>query len=369
MNQLFTVSILQKPKSAKCPQGDYLFVHFLTSPCQYVSTTVIMTNNQAWTLRMPPEGLKGSLMEKVAVTGGAGFIGSHLVAELAGRGYQVIVLDDLSTGAMSNIAPLLKGKNVAFTEGSIIDLALLRRLFQGVRFVFHLAALPSVPRSVKDPLASHEVNATGTLNVLVAARDDGVKKVIYSSSSSVYGDTPTLPKREDMTPSPQSPYAVTKLIGEHYCHVFQQVYTLAAVCLRYFNVYGPRQDPGSEYAAVIPKFIKMASEGNPPVVFGDGTQTRDFTFVKDAVAANIMAAESDAVGVYNIGSGQRSSVNQLAQMIIGFTGSNINPVYQKPRPGDVMHSLADISRAKAFGYKPKYSLEEGLRYTLREFKR
>ena len=318
---------------------------------------------------MPPEGLKGSLMEKVVVTGGAGFIGSHLVAELAGRGYHVIVLDDLSTGAMPNIAPLLKDNNVTFTEGSIIDLPLLRSLLQGVRFVFHLAALPSVPRSVKDPLTSHEINATGTLNVLVAARDCAVKKVIYASSSSVYGDTPTLPKREDMPPHPQSPYAVTKLIGEYYCHVFHQVYALSTVCLRYFNVYGPRQDPSSEYAAVIPKFIKMVFEGNPPVIFGDGTQTRDFTFVKDAIAANILSAESDATGVYNIGAGKNISINQLARLIIGFSGNNMSPVHKEPRPGDIIHSLADISRAKAFGYEPKYSLEEGLQYTLRELNR
>ncbi|MGD1120263.1 MAG: SDR family oxidoreductase [Dehalococcoidales bacterium] len=308
-------------------------------------------------------------MDKVIVTGGAGFIGSHLTAELASRGYRVLVLDNLATGAMSNISPLLKNPNVTFTQGSITDLPFIRLLFQGARFVFHLAALPSVPRSVKDPLATHEANATGTLNVLLAARDAGVKKVIFSASSSVYGDTPTLPKREDMPPNPLSPYAVTKAAGEAYCQVFTRVYGLATVCLRYFNVYGPRQNPDSEYAAVIPKFIKMVLEGKPPVIYGDGNQTRDFTFVKDAVAANILAAESDAAGVYNIGGGKNITINRLVKLIIELSGKKINPVYQPPRAGDILHSLADISRAKSFGYTPKYSLEEGLQQTLREFTR
>jgi UDP-glucose 4-epimerase len=308
-------------------------------------------------------------MDKVIVTGGAGFIGSHLAAELAGRGYRVLILDNLATGAMSNIAPILKNRNVTFTQGSITDLPLIQPLFQGARFVFHLAALPSVPRSVKDPLASHEANATGTLNVLLAARDAGVKKVIFSASSSVYGDTPTLPKREDMLPNPLSPYAVTKAAGEAYCQVFSRVYGLVTICLRYFNVYGPRQNPDSEYAAVIPKFIKMVLECKPPVIYGDGSQTRDFTFVKDAVAANILAAESDAAGIYNIGGGKNITVNQLVKLIIELSGKKVNPVYQSTRAGDILHSLADISRAKTFGYEPKYSLEEGLKQTLREFKR
>ncbi len=306
-------------------------------------------------------------MEKAVVTGGAGFIGSHLVAELVGRGYHVIILDDLSTGSLSNIAPFLKGKNAEFIKGSIISLPLLRQLFQGACFVFHLAALASVPRSIKNPLASHKVNANGTLNVLLAAKDCGVKKVIYASSSSVYGDTPTLPKREDMPPNPQSPYAVTKITGEYYCHVFYKVYGLATICLRYFNVYGPRQDPSSQYAAVIPRFIKSVLEGNPPIIFGDGTQTRDFTFVKDAVAANILAAESEATGIYNIGSGKNISINQLARLVISSTRNSLNPIHEEPRPGDIMHSLADISQAKTFGYEPRYSLEEGLKSTFKEF--
>jgi len=306
-------------------------------------------------------------MDKVVVTGGAGFIGSHLVAELAGQGYHVIILDDLSTGAISNIAPYLKEDDVEFAEGSIADISLLGKLFRGVRFVFHLAATPSVPRSIENPMASHQVNATGTLNVLIAARDNGVNKVVYSSSSSVYGDTPTLPKKEDMPPNPLSPYAVAKLTGEYYCRVFHYVYMLPTVCLRYFNIYGPRQNPDSQYAAVIPRFLKQVSEGNPPVIFGDGTQTRDFTFVKDAVSANILAAESTGTGIYNVGRGESISLNELARMIINLKGLKCNPTYEESRPGDVMHSLADISRARTFGYEPKYSLKDGLYNTAKDF--
>lgn len=306
-------------------------------------------------------------MKKVVVTGGAGFIGSHLSEELAGN-YQVIILDDLSTGRMANIEPMLKKGDMRFIRGSITDLPLLREVLQGAEYVFHLAALPSVRRSVRNPQASHEVNATGTLRVLLAARDNGVSKVIYSSSSSVYGDTPTLPKREDMPPSPQSPYAVSKLAGEYYCRVFQQVYALPTVCLRYFNVYGPRQDPHSPYAAVIPRFIQRVTEGSPPIIYGDGEQTRDFTFVRDAVAANILAAESDATGVFNIGEGDRTSVNELARLIMGLIGHDLNPVHKAVRPGDIKHSLADISRAKAFGYQSRYNLREGLEETVREFR-
>jgi UDP-glucose 4-epimerase len=300
-------------------------------------------------------------MDKVVVTGGAGFIGSHLADELAGRGYRVIILDDLSTGSMRNIEAIPGDRKVEFIRGSINDLPAMRRVFEGALFIFHLAALPSVPRSVRDPLAVHEVNATGTLKVLLAARDGGVSKVIYSSSSSVYGDTPTLPKREDMTPHPQSPYAVTKAAGEHYCQVFEQVYRLPTVCLRYFNVYGPRQDPDSEYAAVVPSFIKRTGSGEPPVIYGDGEQTRDFTYVKDAVAANILAAESDASGVYNIGSGEKVTLNELARLVIRLSGRDLKPIYQAERPGDIRHSLADISRAGTFGYKPKFNIEDGLK--------
>jgi len=315
-------------------------------------------------------------MKKVVVTGGAGFIGSHLTEELAGRGYHVIILDDLSTGKLENIAGLINSTNsitpqiqgVEFIQGSITDLSLLQKLFQNVDYIFHQAAIPSVPRSVENPQASHEANITGTLNVLLAARDNGVKKVIYASSSSVYGDTPTLPKREDMSPNPQSPYAVTKLAGEYYCQVFHQVYGLSTVCLRYFNVYGTRQDPNSQYAAVIPRFMQRTLHGKAPIIFGDGDQTRDFTFVKDAVEANILAAESDAIGIFNIGRGESVSINRLAELVIRLVGNSVEPIYEEPRPGDIRHSLADISQAIAFGYKPKWTLEDGLSKTLEGFK-
>ena len=307
-------------------------------------------------------------MRKVIVTGGAGFIGSHLAGELLKRGYQVIILDDLSTGKRGNIEPILIQSNIQFIEGSVTDLPLLNKLFQNVSYVFHLAAIPSVPRSVEDPLISHDVNITGTLNVLLAAEHNKVKKVIYASSSAVYGDTPTLPKREGMPPNPQSPYAVTKLAGEYYCQVFFEVFGLPIICLRYFNVYGPRQDPSSQYAAVIPRFIDRLFRGESPIIFGDGEQTRDFTFVKDAAEANILATESDATGVFNVGTGRRVSINKLARLITRLMDKDRKPIHQKARPGDVKHSLADISKAKQFGYNPKYNLEEGLRETIGSFK-
>ena len=317
----------------------------------------------------------------VIVTGGAGFIGSHLAHELLERGYKVTIVDDLSTGKWENIADLLspsfaisgvshssaKEYDVDFVEGSITNLPLLRELFRGVVYVFHQAAIPSVPRSIENPQASHEANITGTLNVLLAARDSGVRKVVYASSCAVYGDAPASPKREDMIPNPQSPYAVTKLAGEYYCRVFQQVYGLSTACLRYFNVYGPRQDPNSQYAAVIPRFVDRVSRGKPPVIFGDGEQTRDFIFVKDVAEANILAAESDAGGVFNIGKGEILSINRLAERIISLIGKRVVPIHQEPRPGDIKHSLADISRAAGFGYAPRYSLEEGLAETIRSF--
>jgi len=306
----------------------------------------------------------------MVVTGGAGFIGSHVAQKLAKRGYQVIIIDDLSTGKKENIEELISGsltrevREIQFVQGSITDLPLLKKLFQGVDCVFHLAAIPSVPRSLENPLACHEVNITGTLNVLLTAKDNGVKKVIYASSSSVYGDTPTLPKTESMLTTPQSPYAVAKLCGEYYCQVFEQVYHLPTVCLRYFNVYGPRQDPDSEYAAVIPKFIRRALDGNPPIIFGDGEQTRDFTYVKDAVQATILATETEVTGVYNVGSGNRVTINELAKLALGLIGSHFEPIYQEPRPGDIRHSLADISKIKVLGYNPNYSLREGLKETI-----
>ena len=304
-------------------------------------------------------------MKKVVITGGSGFIGSHLAEELAGRDYQVIILDNLTTGRIENIRSFVDRKNVEFTEVSITEVGLLRNIFKDVSYVFHQAAIPGVPQSINNPIATHQVNATGTLNVLMAARDCGLKKVVYASSSSVYGDTPTLPKTEDMIPNPQSPYAVSKLAGEYYCGVFTRVFGLPTICLRYFNVYGPRQNPDSDYAAVIPRFITAVLSGRPPVIYGDGKQTRDFTFVRDVVKANILAAEGESTGIYNIGSGQRTSIASLAHLVAKLMGKEvIKPVHENERTGDIRHSLADISKAETFGYTPGFSLSEGLKLTV-----
>ncbi len=300
---------------------------------------------------------------KIVITGGAGFIGSN-IAEVLSKDNEVIVLDNLSTGKRGNTKDL----DIKFVEGSITDLGLLQTVFKDVDYVLHQAAIPSVPRSIKDPIASNNANINGTLNVLVAARDRGVKKVIYASSSSVYGDTPKLPKREDMTPNPLSPYAVAKLTGEYYCNVFNEVYGLKTVALRYFNVYGPKQDPYSDYAAVIPKFVSKISGDESPVIYGDGLQTRDFTFVKDVVTANIRAMRSDAMGVFNIASGSRITITELAELVMKLMGKNLKVVFEESRKGDVKHSLADISKAKeAFGYEPGYRLEKGLEETIKWF--
>lgn len=303
-------------------------------------------------------------MRKVVVTGGAGFIGSHLAEELVDQGYYVVILDDLSTGKLENIAELLKKDNVEFIQGDITDLPLLQKLLHGIKYVFHQAALARVPRSIADPVASNEVNIKGTLNVLMAAKENRVRKVIYASSSSIYGDAPTLPLREDMLPNPLSPYALTKLASEYYCVIFRQIYGLSTVCLRYFNVYGSRQDPNSQYATVIPAFIARIARNLSPVIFGDGEQSRDFTFIKDVVGANILAAENDAEGVYNIGSGKNIAINRLAEIVLNLIQKDLKPIYQKPRPGDPKHALADISKAKIFGYEPKWSLEDGLKKTI-----
>ena len=305
-------------------------------------------------------------MKKVVVTGGAGFIGSHLAEELAGRGYHVIILDDLSTGRMKNVENLLKKENAEFIQGSITDLPLLRKLFQNVEYVFHQAALSSVPRSMEDPLTTNEVNIKGTLNVLMAARENRVRKVVYAASSSVYGDALALPQKEDMPLNPLSPYALTKLVGEYYCNIFHQLYSLPTVCLRYFNVYGSRQDPQSQYAAAVPAFAERVSRNLPPIIFGDGEQSRDFTFIQDVVRANILAAVNDAEGVYNIGSGKSVTINQLAKAILNLMQKDLRPIHEESRPGDPRHTLADISKARSFGYEPKWTLEDGLRETIKE---
>jgi len=298
--------------------------------------------------------------KKVVITGGAGFIGSNLAYELA-RDNNVTVIDDLSTGRLENISDLIEMKKIRFVHGSILNLQLLQQIFHGIDFVFHQAAIPSVPRSIDDPILSNNINISGTLNVLLAARDNNINKVIFASSSSVYGDTPILPKKEEMTPNPQSPYALTKLVGEYYCQLFHQIYGLSTICLRYFNVYGLRQDPHSDYAAVIPRFIDIVRQNKPPIIYGDGNQTRDFTYIRDAVQANILAAESQASGVYNIGTGESVTINNLVHLITEVLAENIKPIYDNPRPGDIRDSLANISSAtKAFGYRPEYSLKNGI---------
>jgi UDP-glucose 4-epimerase len=304
---------------------------------------------------------------RVIVTGGAGFIGSNLVEVLAEKN-KVFVYDNLSTGKMKNLDDL----DAELIVGDLLDLDLLKRSFKGMDHVFHLGALASVPRSIDDPIASNLANIDGTLNVLLAARDCGVKRLVYSSSSSVYGETPTLPKVESMAPDPISPYAVAKLSAEYYCKVFTRAYHLPTVSLRYFNVFGPRQDPSSQYAAVIPKFIAQAAQGKRLSIFGDGTQTRDFTFVLDVVQANLRAAVSDQADgtALNIARGERITLNQLGAMVLGHHGRELegNVEYLPTRPGDIMHSLADISKAKMLiGYEPRYTVEEGVTRTVRHF--
>lgn len=303
----------------------------------------------------------------VVVTGGAGFIGSNLAEELIKK-HEVTVIDNLSTGKIDNLDTIIDKIN--FINGSITDLQLLKEAFSNVDTVFHEAAIPSVQRSVDNPLASNEANVDGTLKVLIAAKECNVRKVVYASSSSAYGDTPVLPKREDMTPNPRSPYAVSKLTGEYYCRVFSDVYGLKTACLRYFNVYGPRQDPMSQYAAVIPRFITRILAHESPVIYGDGKQTRDFTFVKDVVKANILAMRGDSEGVFNIACAKRVSLNDLADKIMAITGINVDPIYEMARPGDVRDSLADISSAQAkLGYEPDFNLDSGLEGTIKWFQK
>jgi UDP-glucose 4-epimerase len=302
---------------------------------------------------------------KYIVTGGAGFIGSHIVEELTQLRHEVVIIDNLFSGKMENIQLFLKNKNVTFVRGSVADLPMLKNTFEGADGIFHEGAIASVPRSIANPLATNEANVTGTLNVLVAARDCGVRKVLFASSSSVYGNTPTLPKREDMIPNPLSPYAVSKLSGEQYLKVFSEVYGFKTISLRYFNVFGPRQDPKSEYAAVIPTFITKILRHESPTIYGDGGQTRDFTYVKDVVQANIRAMESDAQGVFNVAYCKRINLKELANLIMEITGITVPLMYESPRIGDVRDSLADIHRARdAFGYAPEYTVLTGMEETI-----
>jgi UDP-glucose 4-epimerase len=303
------------------------------------------------------------------VTGGAGFIGSAVVRVLLREGRAVRVFDDFSTGSRANLAGLEEDAEVI--EGDLRDLDAVRRAVAGVRCVLHLGARPSVARSVEDPVSCNDVNISGTLNVLLASRDAGVDRVVFSSSSSVYGDTPTLPKREDMVPMPLSPYAVSKLAGEQYSRAFHGLYGLKTYSLRYFNVFGPRQNPASQYAAVIPIFATALLAGKPPLIHGDGGQTRDFTFVDDVVAANLCccSAPVEAAGeVYNVAWGRRVSVADLATRIAGLLGRDIRPVFGPPRAGDVRDSQADATRARdLLGWRPAVPFEEGLRRTVEWF--
>jgi len=302
---------------------------------------------------------------KYIVTGGAGFIGSHIVEELVRRGDEVVILDNLFSGRIGNIQPFLSKKNVVFVRGSVTDPALLNKVFEGADGVFHEAAIASVPLSIHNPAATNETNVTGTLNVLVAARDCGVSKVLFASSSAVYGNNPTLPKREDMAPDLLSPYAVSKLAGEQYLKVFSEIYGFTTVSLRYFNIFGPRQDPASGYAAVIPKFITALLANRSPVIYGDGLQTRDFAYVKDVVQANIRAMESNARGMYNVAYGQRINLIDIASTLMEIMGISVPLTFGPARAGDVRDSLADISRAReAFGYAPAYTVKSGLEETL-----
>lgn len=308
-------------------------------------------------------------MATYLITGGAGFIGSNIVEELVRQGERVRVLDNFSTGKRENIAPFLE--DIELIEGDLRHLDTVRQAVQGVDYVLHQGALPSVQKSIDYPLDTNEANVRGTLNLLVAARDVGVKRVVYASSSSVYGDTPTLPKTEEMRPAPLSPYAVSKLAGEHYCQVFYQVYGLETVALRYFNVFGPRQDPTSQYAAVIPKFITAMLRGEQPTIYGDGEQSRDFTYVSNVVQANLLAATAPDVGgqVFNIACGQRYSLLELVATINRILGTDIAPVHTAPRVGDIKHSLADIAKARErLGYQLEINFEEGLRRVIEWFK-
>jgi nucleoside-diphosphate-sugar epimerase len=300
------------------------------------------------------------------VTGGAGFIGSHIAAALMASGARVRVLDDLSTGHRENLEEI--GGDLDFIEGSVADEALLNKVLDGVEVVFHEAAIPSVPRSVEHPKQTHVASVDGTFSLLVAARDKRVRRVVYAASSSAYGDQPTLPKAEQMLPDPLSPYAVAKLVGEYYCQVFTRVYGLETVSLRYFNVFGPRQDPGSQYSGVVSRFISSLLSGERPVIFGDGEQSRDFTYIDNVVAANLSAASSSGASgkVINVANGQRITLNELLAELKDLTGKqDVTAEYREPRVGDVKHSLADITLAKQFlGYESKVGLREGLQRTI-----
>jgi nucleoside-diphosphate-sugar epimerase len=298
------------------------------------------------------------------VTGGAGFIGSHLAEELLARGHRVRVADSLITGRRANLDVI---KAAEFLEGDLAEPAFAEHACAGMDYVLHQAAIPSVPRSVEDPITSNRANITATLNVLAGARKAGVRRLVYAGSSSAYGDTPTLPKREDMPASPKSPYALQKLVGEQYCRMFTDLYGFETVTIRYFNVFGPRQDPGSAYSGVISLFATALPAGKPPIIYGDGEQTRDFTYIANVVDGVLKACEAPkAAGqVINVATGLRISLNELLRTLNTIVGTNLQAIYKDARAGDVRDSQADISKAKALlGYTPTVNLEDGLRLTL-----
>jgi UDP-glucose 4-epimerase len=312
---------------------------------------------------------KGYAMKRVLVTGGAGFIGSHLVEALVKQGVFVRVLDDFSTGKEGNLETVRK--DIELLRGNLCDLEVCRQAVAGVDVIFHQGAIPAVPRSVADPLTTHHANITGSLNILTAAREGGVRRVVFAGSSAVYGNDPRLPKTEDMMPDPLSPYALHKLTAEYYHRLFFRLYGLETVTLRYFNVFGPRQDPNSDYAAVIPKFILRMLSGQAPTIFGDGTQTRDFTFVLDVVQGNLLAAKAPhAAGqVMNLAIGERFNLLSLVHSLNKILGTSIDPVFAAAQPGEVKDSQADITLArKLLGFAPGYSFAAGLRLTVDWFK-
>ncbi|WP_416149881.1 SDR family oxidoreductase [Salipaludibacillus sp. HK11] len=309
-------------------------------------------------------------MTKYLVTGGSGFIGSNLVQSLLNKGESVKVLDNNSTGNKGNVQDYID--DIEWIEGDMTDYETIKKAVNGVDVVFHQGAIPSVPKSVKNPLATNHANVTGTLQLLYASVEENVSRVIYAASSSAYGDTETLSKKEDMPGKPLSPYAVSKYIGEHYCKVFYEIYGLETISLRYFNVFGPKQDPHSEYAAVIPKFIHSILHDEPPTIYGDGKQSRDFTYVENAILANLLAASAPKVSgeVINVGTGNSINLNSLVNNINTLVGKNIPPIHLDERIGDVKHSLANIEKAyNLIGYKPKVSFDDGLKQTVNWFQK
>ena len=308
---------------------------------------------------------------KYLVAGGAGFIGSNIVKKLLENKETVRAVDNFSTGRKENIEEFLNNPNFELFQGDLSDFGVAEMVVKDMDFVLHQAALPSVPRSIDDPISSNNSNVTATLNLLVASRRQKIKKFVFASSSSIYGDNPELPQKEDFPIRPISPYALTKYVGERYCQLFYQIYGLPTICLRYFNVFGPKQNLNSQYSAVIPKFINCFLKNKTAVIFGTGEQSRDFTFVENVVSANLLSVKSEkGFGeVFNIACNQQTSLNQMVKLLQKITGKAIEPEYQKERPGDVLHSKADISKAqKILNYSPETSFEQGLQETVEWYK-